>query len=306
MSDEQKSGPDTAPEPGKAPQPPPPAEHAAEPAEPRPSFGAAVWQGVRDTFSPVYRFVDVLGEHILLAVRALSWLPRRPVRIGNYLEAGEYIGFGSLPIVLLVGAFTGMVTSLQSVYAFRMFGLEAFAGGTTGKALSLELAPVLTALMLAGRAGAGMATEIGTMRITEQIDALESMAVNPVQFLVLPRLIAGLLVAPILTLLFFVVGMAGAYFVAVINLGVDHGQFVANARDIIQTMDVFQGILKSCFFGFAVSLIGCYQGYYAKGGGRGVGLGTTRAVVIASVSILVLDYFLSDILLHALPQAHHR
>ncbi len=268
----------------------------------QPTLGAAVWQGVRDTFSPVYRFIDALGAHFILAFRALAWLPRRPVRLGNYLEAGEYIGFGSLPIVLLVGAFTGMVTSLQAVYAFRMFGLEAFAGGTTGKALALELAPVLTALMLAGRAGAGMATEIGTMRITEQIDALESMAVNPVQFLVLPRLIAGLLVAPILTLLFFVVGMAGAYLVAVINLGVDHGQFVANARDIIQPMDVFQGILKSTVFGFAVALIGCYQGYYASGGGRGVGLGTTRAVVIASVTVLVLDYFLTEILLNVLPQ----
>src|SRR5690606_7590891 len=116
------------------------------------------------------------------------WLPRRPVRMGNYLEACEYIGFGSLPIVILVGAFTGMVMSLQSVHAFRLFGIESMSGGVTGKALSLELAPVLTALMLAGRAGAGIATEIGTMRISEQIDALESMAVNPIQFLVLPRL----------------------------------------------------------------------------------------------------------------------
>ena len=184
----------------------------------------------------------------------------------------------------------------------RKFGLESFAGGTTGKALALELAPVLTALMLAGRAGAGMATEIGTMRITEQIDALESMAVNPVQFLVLPRIVAGIIVTPILTLLFFVVGMAGAYLVAVINLGVDHGQFVANAREIIQPVDVFQGILKSVVFGLAVCLIGCYQGFNASGGGRGVGIGTTRAVVISSVTVLVLDYFLTEILLSLLPQ----
>lgn len=262
----------------------------------------AMGTGVRDAMRPVHHFLDLLGSHIVLCARALSWLVRPPFRPANYLEAAEYIGFGSLPIVILVGAFTGMVMSLQSVYAFRLFGLEEFAGGTTGKALAVELAPVLTSLMLAGRAGAGIATEIGTMRISEQIDALESMAVNPVQFLILPRLVIGMLVAPILSLSFFIVGMGGAYLVAVINLGVDHGQFVANMRDIVVLMDVVQGVLKSAIFGFAVVLIGCYQGYHATGGGRGVGIGTTRAVVIGSVSVLVLDYFLTEILLAILPQ----
>jgi len=264
------------------------------------SVGRAVWIGVRDAFSPIVRFLDVFGGHVLLCVRALSWLPRRPVRAINYLDAAEYIGFGSLPIILLVGGFTGMVMSLQSVFAFSRFGLEFLAGGITGKALSLELAPVLTALMLAGRAGAGIATELGTMRITEQIDALESMAVNPIQFLVLPRIIAGALVGPILNLLFFLIGMGGAYLVAVIGQGVDHGQFVANTKEILELTDVLQGELKSIVFGFIVVLIGCYQGYNATGGGRGVGIGTTRAVVIASVSVLVMDYFLSDILITVL------
>jgi phospholipid/cholesterol/gamma-HCH transport system permease protein len=212
-----------------------------------------------------------------------------------------YFGFGSLPFVLLVGAFTGMVMSLQSVNAFRQFGLESFAGGTTGKAIALELGPVLTSLMLAGRAGAGIATELGTMRITEQIDALESMAVNPHQYLVLPRIVGAMIVTPILTLLFFVVGMGGAYFVAVIIQHVDQGQWVANLRDIVEAQDVLQGFLKAIVFGFMVSLVGCYQGYHATGGGRGVGIGTTRAVVIASVATLVIDYFLSDILLHLMP-----
>lgn len=267
-----------------------------------PSLGAAVLSGVKDAFAPFARFLDALGAHAILCAKAMSWLPRRPYRVSNYLEACEYIGFGSLPIVLLVGAFTGMVTSLQAVYAFKQFGLESFAGGTTGKALALELGPVLTSLMIAGRAGAGIATELGTMRISEQIDALESMAVNPIQFLVLPRIIGGMLMAPILGLLFFVVGMVGAYFVAVINLGVDHGQFVANAREILQPIDVVQGLIKTVFFGFAVTLIGCYQGYNASGGGRGVGVGTTRAVVVGSVTVLILDYFLTEILLALLPQ----
>lgn len=271
-----------------------------ETAEPKRSIGGAVLVGFKDAGTPIVRFLDVLGGHLILIGRALAWLPRRPFRAQNYLEAAEYIGFYSLPIVLLVGAFTGMVMSLQSVYAFRQFGLESFSGGTTGKALALELGPVLTSLMLAGRAGSGIATELGTMRISEQIDALESMAVNPVQYLVLPRIIAGMIVAPILALLFFVIGMGGAYLIAVIGEGVDQGQWVANLRDIVLPMDVVQGLIKSVFFGFLVTLVGCYQGYNATGGGRGVGIGTTRAVVIGSVMTLVLDYFLSVILLSIL------
>lgn len=264
--------------------------------------GRAVVKGLRDAFWPVHGFIELLGGHVILCGRALSWLVRPPYRLRNYLEAAEYIGFGSLPIVILVGAFTGMVMSLQSVFAFRLFGLEEFAGGTTGKALAVELAPVLTSLMLAGRAGAGIATEIGTMRISEQIDALESMAVNPVQFLILPRLVVGFWVAPILTLSFFLVGMGGAYLVAVVSLGVDHGQFVHNIKEIVVPMDVLQGLLKSCVFGLVVVLIGCYQGFHATGGGRGVGIGTTRAVVIGSVTVLIVDYFLTEILLAILPQ----
>ncbi len=261
----------------------------------------AVGAGIKDAFAPVLGFLDLVGGHVMLATRAMAWLPRRPFRPVKYLEAMEYIGFGSLPIVLLVGAFTGMVMSLQMVFAFGSFDLESLAGAVTGKALALELAPVLTALMLAGRAGAGIATELGTMRISEQIDALESMAVSPVQFLVLPRIIAGALVAPILCLLFFVIGMGGAYLIAVIGQGVDHGQFVAQTRSILQVGDVVQGMIKAGFFGFAVTLIGCYQGFNASGGGRGVGIGTTRAVVLGSVSVLVMDYFLTDVLLTLMP-----
>jgi phospholipid/cholesterol/gamma-HCH transport system permease protein len=202
--------------------------------------------------------------------------------------------------VLLVGFFTGAVMSLQSVAAFRQFGLESFSGATTGKALAIELSPVLTSLMLAGRAGAGIATELGTMRISEQIDALESMAVNPVQYLVLPRLIAAMIVTPILALLSFVVGMGGAYIVAILLMGVDQGQWVANFRDVVLPQDVLQGLIKSVFFGFLVTLIGCYQGFNASGGGRGVGMGTTRAVVMGSVTTLVVDYFLSDVLISIL------
>ncbi|MGE3761884.1 MAG: MlaE family ABC transporter permease [Kofleriaceae bacterium] len=295
------------PEPGEhPPAAPPPEPGAPQFVEPKKkngksgddvSVGRAVLTGVKDAGAPVARFLDMVGGHLILVGRALAWLPRRPVRTKNYLEAAEYIGWGSLPIVLIVGAFTGMVLSLQAVYAFRQLGFESYSGAMTAKALSIELAPVLTSLMLAGRAGAGIATELGTMRISEQIDALESMAVNPVQFLVLPRLMAAMIVTPILTLLFFIVGMGGGYLVAVVLEGVSQGQWVAKIRDLVEFTDVLQGLIKSVFFGFLVTLIGCYQGYNASGGGRGVGIGTTRAVVMGSVSTLVLDYFLTDILL---------
>ncbi len=275
---------------GVVTEPAPPTETSATKAV------VAVAAGVREAGAPVLGFLNAVGDHVLLIGRSLAWLPRRPFRWANYLDAAEFIGFGSLPIVLLVGAFTGLVTSLQSVVAFSQFGLESFSGGATGKALSIELGPVLTSLMLSGRVGAGIATELGTMRITEQIDALESMAVSPVQYLVLPRLIAAMVVTPILSLVFFVVGMGAAWFYAVIVAHVDGGQWVQNLRDLVAPSDVVQGLIKSVFFGFLVALIGCYQGMNASGGGRGVGIGTTRAVVIASVSTLIIDFFLTDIL----------
>ena len=260
-----------------------------------------VAKGATSAIAPLTRLIEAIGGHVIITVKAFSWLVRPPFRMANYLEAAEYIGFGSLAIVLLVGLFTGMVTALQSVTAFRDFGIESFSGGTTALALSWELAPVLTSLMLAGRVGAGIATEIGTMRITEQIDALESMAINPVQFLILPRLVAAIIMAPILVLIFFIVGMGGAYLVAVINMGVDHGQFIFYIKEFLQPLHVIHGLIKACIFGFTVVLIGCYQGFYAKGGGRGVGVGTTRAVVAGSVSVLVLDYFVTEILLAVIP-----
>ena len=297
--------PDGPPAPGAGPEAPAPGGEAAAPAggvAPASSPKArqvkgAVIEGLKDAGAPVMRALEAFGGHLILVGRALAWLPRKPFRWANYLDAAEFIGFGSLPIVVLVGFFTGAVTSLQSVAAFRQFGLESFSGGTTGKALSTELGPVLTSLMLAGRAGAGIATELGTMRITEQIDALESMAVNPIQYLVTPRLIAAMVVTPILSLLFFVIGMGGAWLVAVVIQNVDQGQWIANFRDIVDLTDVAQGFIKSVTFGFMVALVGCYQGFNATGGGRGVGMGTTRAVVIASVATLVGYYFQSDILL---------
>ena len=252
--------------------------------------------------APVTDFVRAVGEHMILLAQSAFWVFRRPYRPRLFVESADYIGIGSLPIITLVGAFTGAVTALQAVNAFRVLKAEAYSGSAVGLSLAIELAPVLTGLMLAGRVGAGIATEIGTMRITEQIDALESMAVSPVQYLVVPRLVGATIMAPLLTLIFFIIGMVGAYFVAVVTMGVDHGQFLENFRWMVDPVDIAQGLIKSVIFGLCIALIGCYQGYNASGGGRGVGLATTRAVVISSVTILMLDFFLSDILLAILPK----
>jgi len=199
--------------------------------------------------------------------------------------------------VTMIGLFVGMVFALQLTSALRQFGTESFVGATLGIALSRELAPVFTSIVVAARAGAGMATELGSMRITEQIDALATLAVNPIQFLVTPRIVAATIMVPLLTMLFNCVGLAGGYGVAVWLEGVDKGVFLENARWIVDTKDVLQGVMKATIFGCALSLVSCYQGYNAQGGAKGVGVGTTRAVVGSFVTILILDYFLTDIIL---------
>ncbi len=237
-----------------------------------------------------------IGNTVVLAGRAMFWLFRRPFRWRQILQSMEFIGVDSLPVILLVGIFVGAAFSLQTVSAFRMFKAEAFIGSTVTLALSRELAPVLAAIMVAARAGSAMATELGSMRITEQIDALHTLAVNPVQYLVTPRIVASTVMVPLLTMVFILVGVVGAYLVAVVLLHVDEGYFVANTLWYVDAEDFVQGLIKGAVFGFVLASIGCYQGYYAKGGAKGVGLATTRAVVQSSVLILVLDYFLTDIL----------
>ena len=205
----------------------------------------------------------------------------------------EFVGVGSLFIVVLTGLFTGAVFALQGAGAFRMFNAESLVGSTVGLSLARELSPVLTGLMVTGRAGSGIATEIGTMRVTEQIDALYTMAVNPVQYLVVPRFIAGLIMVPILSGLFTLVGMVGCYVVGVVMLGIDEGVFIEKVKWFVEPTDLASGLIKACVFGGILTMVGCYKGFYAAGGARGVGIATTQSVVASSVIILVSDYFLT-------------
>jgi phospholipid/cholesterol/gamma-HCH transport system permease protein len=263
----------------------------------RPTLWERIVKLVDSLWAAPMKLAELVGAHVILLGQAWFWLLKRPFRWGVLIEAMEFIGVQSILIVTMVGTFVGMVFALQLVSALRQFGTDAFIGSVLGLALTRELAPVFTSIVVAARAGAGMATELGSMRITEQIDALSTLAVNPVQYLVTPRILASIIMVPLLAILFICVGMVGGYGVAVWLEGVDRGIFIENARWIVDVKDMNQGLIKAFFFGGALSLISCYQGFNASGGAKGVGIGTTRAVVGSFVTILVLDYFLTDVIL---------
>ena len=219
-----------------------------------------------------------------------------PIRWKEIMTQIQFIGVSSLFIVILTGAFTGMVFALQSGRAFALFRAETLTGAVASISMSRELAPVLASLMVTARAGSAMAAQIGTMQVTQQVDAMISMAVNPLHYLILPRVIACLLVMPILTAIFDFVGVLGAYVVGVKLLRIDEGIFVQKIRYYVDVSDIVQGLFKSAIFGLLLATISCYKGYTASGGAAGVGKVTTQAVVISSVAILVSDYFLTALL----------
>jgi phospholipid/cholesterol/gamma-HCH transport system permease protein len=271
------------------------AEAAEDP--PKPSTWDKIVRLVDRLWASPTKLVEIVGAHMILLGQSWFWLLKPPFRWKTLIEAMEFIGVQSLLIVTMVGTFVGMVFALQLVSALRQFGTDSFIGSVLGLALTRELAPVFTSIVVAARAGAGMATELGSMRITEQIDALSTLAVNPVQYLVTPRILASIIMVPLLAILFISVGMVGGYGVAVWLMGVDRGTFMENARWLVDTKDIIQGVIKATVFGGALSLISCFQGFHASGGAKGVGIGTTRAVVGSFVTILILDYFLTDIIL---------
>lgn len=250
------------------------------------TFIEAIGQRVLDA-------IEGLGRVSMMLIETIIWMLRPPYRVGVLFQAMEFVGVGSLFIVCLTGLFTGAVFALQGAVAFRLFNAESLVGSTVAISLARELSPVLTGLMVAGRAGSGIATELGSMRVTEQIDALYTMAVNPVQYLVVPRVLAGVVMVPALSVLFTLVGMLGAYFVGVVLLHIDKGIFIARVQWYVDPGDLISGMIKACVFGGIVTIVGCYKGFYASGGARGVGLATTQAVVMSSVAILIADYFLT-------------
>lgn len=246
--------------------------------------------------SGVITVLDEFGTTVLLTVETLAWCLRAPFRVGQLILAMEFIGVQSIFIVALTGTFSGMVLALQMVHSFKQFQAEGLVGGVVALSLTREISPVFTALMVTARAGSAWAAELGNMRVTEQIDAITTMGVSPVQYLLSPRLIASVLMVPLLCIVYTCVGMAGAWLVAVQWLHVDPGVFVARAKQYAFPKDLFMGELKACVFGFLIASISCRQGYFASGGARGVGLATTRAVVQSAVAILIANYVLTALL----------
>lgn len=236
------------------------------------------------------------GRIMLLLTEALGWIFRPPFRIRLLFRQLEFVGVKSLFVVVLTSLFTGMVLALQSYHAFRLFSAEALIGATVALSMTRELGPVITALMVTGRAGSAIAAEIGTMRVTEQIDALTVMAVNPVQYLVTPRILAGILMLPMLTVIADFVGVIGGYVVGVHLLGVDSGIFMNKIYELVDMDDLYNGMVKSGVFGLILTHIGCYKGFYTRGGAEGVGRATTESVVMASVLILMSDYILTAVM----------
>ena len=245
---------------------------------------------------PLITFLLEIGRLALFSLQVGFWLPRRPFRWAQLARHMRDIGFGSMFIVTLTGLFTGLSFGFLTLQGFRRLGMEALVGPTTMVGLAQALGPVLTGLMVAGRSGSGIATELGTMRVTEQIDALSTLAVEPMQYLVVPRTVAATLVMPLLVAVFCGAGLVGCWSIAVVREGVDSGVFWHETWLGLDPDDFYEGWIKAAFFGLQIALISSWQGFRASGGARGVGDAATRAVVLSSVSILVGTYILAEIL----------
>ncbi len=204
------------------------------------------------------------------------------------------VGYYSLPVVALTTLFSGMVLALQSYTGFARFSAEGAVASVVVLSMTRELAPVLAGLMVAGRVGAAMAAEIGTMRVTEQIDALATLSTNPMKHLVAPRIIAGVLTLPLLVLIGDIIGVMGGYLVGVYRLEFNPSAYIQQTLAFVETLDVLSGLVKATVFGFIVTLMGCYHGYHSRGGAQGVGIATTNAVVSSAILILVANYVLTE------------
>jgi phospholipid/cholesterol/gamma-HCH transport system permease protein len=242
------------------------------------------------------RVLEELGRFFQMMGQTAVWAIRPPYDVPEHFRQMVRVGVDSIPVVFLTTLFTGMVLALQTFHGFQRFHAEGFVGSVVALSLTRELAPVLTALMVTGRVGSAMAAELGTMRVTEQIDALTALGTEPVQYLVVPRVASSILMMPLLVILGDAVGMYGGYLVAVQLFGANPISYIDNSFQFLELSDVTSGIIKAAVFGLIFSLVACVRGYYTEGGAEGVGRSTTRAVVGGSLSILFADFFLTKLL----------
>lgn len=239
-------------------------------------------------------FLSATGRLAVFTGISVSHVFRPPFYPRLLLRQIIEIGYYSLPVVGLTAVFTGMVLALQSYSGFARFNAESAVATVVVLSITRELAPVLAGLMVAGRIGAAMAAEIGTMRVTEQIDALSTLSTNPYKYLVAPRLLAGLIMLPCCVFVADIIGVFGGYLVSVHKLGFNPAVYLKNTAQFLEVMDVVSGLVKAGVFGFLIALMGCYHGFYSRGGAQGVGAATTNAVVSASILILSSNYLLTE------------
>lgn len=247
--------------------------------------------------------VLAIQEYWQLAVRSVTNLFGHPRYVGDTLQQADLIGVGSLPIVVLTGFFTGAVLALQSSNTLQRFGSTSLTGQLVSLSMVRELGPVLTGLMVAGRNSSGMASELGSMKVTEQIDAMRALGTDPTKKLVTPRVIASVVMLFFLTIISDLVGLAGGWLLSALLLHIDSSQYWSYAWQSLKFADVIMGLMKPVFFGFVIASIGCYYGLSAKGGTQGVGRATTQAVVAASVLILGVDLVLTRFLMLIFPMS---
>jgi phospholipid/cholesterol/gamma-HCH transport system permease protein len=239
-------------------------------------------------------FLAATGAVTAFAFHAVRQAVQPPYYRRQIVSQMLEIGYYSLPVVGLTAIFTGMVLALQSYTGFARFSAESAIPNVVVVSLTRELGPVLASLMVAGRIGAAIAAEIGTMRVTEQIDALTTLSTDPFKYLVAPRLIAGIITMPILVLIADIIGILGGFLVGVYKLDFNDTAYLRNSLDFLEFQDVFSGLVKAAVFGFLITLMGCYHGYTSKGGAQGVGMATTNAVVSASILIFTFNYFITE------------
>ena len=245
----------------------------------------------------IKRNMAAAQDYYFLAARSVTNVFRRPRYVADAIQQADLIGVGSLPIVVLTGMFTGMVLALQSANTLQRFGSLALIGQLVSLSMIRELGPVLTSLMVAGRNASGMASELGSMKVTEQIDAMRALGTDPSKKLVTPRVIATTFMLFFLTIISDLVGLVGGYFISYLLLGLDSFQYWNTAYQSLHFDDVFMGLIKPVFFGFIISTVGCYYGLSTTGGTQGVGRSTTQAVVAASILILIVNTFITRVLL---------
>ncbi|MDB5036633.1 MAG: hypothetical protein JWQ35_161 [Bacteriovoracaceae bacterium] len=240
--------------------------------------------------------LNEFGGFMLTLIEGVRALFSKPFRLNLIFKEMEFIGVNSTIIIMVTGVFTGAVLALQSGKAFRLFNAEGVTGAVVALSLLRELGPVMTSLMIAARCGSAIAAHIGTMRVTQQIDALEVMAVDPISYLVAPRIVASLGMVPLLSIIFNLLGILGSYAVGVMLLEINEATFFDRIYAYVKSEDLWNGLVKAAVFGVIIAVVGCRKGFMTEGGAEGVGRATTQAVVVSSVTILIADYFLTALM----------